>query len=274
MTAPAGTHRRSFADVSAVVAADPGRFEAEIDADWTIGGKPNGGYLLAVMARAAIGTVDHEHVSAASAHYLRSPDPGPVTIETTVLRAGRSASQVHTRMTQAGRSCVEALITLTTIAVDAAPYWSRDMPAPAAPPVSGSVRIGGVLPDGNPVAIMDQVEVILDADTAGFTIGAPSGRGELRGWLTLPGDEPFGPVSLLYALDALPPASFDIKYAGWVPTLELTAYVRAIPAVGPVSVLQRANLITDGRVDETCLVWDSQGQLVAHGSQLAGVRLS
>lgn len=256
-----------------MVGVDLGRFDAEIDPEWTVGGKANGGYLLAIMARAAITTTDHKDVSAASAHYLRSPEPGPVVIETDVLRSGRSISQVRARMSQGGRGCVEALLTVADIALDAEPYWTRESVGLSAAPAGGSVRIGGVLPDGNRVAIMDQVEVTLEAASAGFTTGRPSGRGELQGWLSLPGGEAFTPIALLYALDALPPATFDIKYAGWVPTLELTAYVRAVPAAGPLRVLQRANLVTDGRVDETCLLWDSRGRLVAQGSQLAGVRL-
>jgi hypothetical protein len=38
-------------------------------------------------------------------------------------------------------------------------------------------------------------------------------------------------------------------------------------------VLQKANLVDAQRVDESCWVWDSAGRLVAHGSQLAGIRL-
>ena len=79
---------------------------------------------------------------------------------------------------------------------------------------------------------MEQIEVRLEPATAGFTRGEPSGRGELRGWLSLPGGEPFDSTSLVFALDAFPPATFDIEFSGWVPTLELTAYVRARPAPG------------------------------------------
>ena len=39
-----------------------------------------------------------------------------------------------------------------------------------------------------------------------------------------------------FAVDAFPPATFDVEFAGWVPTLELTAYVRALPAAGPVQI--------------------------------------
>ena len=74
-------------------------------------------------------------------------------------------------------------------------------------------------------------------------------------------------------MDAFPPATFEIEPTGWVPTLELTAYVRALPAPGPVRILQKAQLIEGQRVDETCLVWDSRGRLVAQATQLAGIRL-
>jgi hypothetical protein len=82
----------------------------------------------------------------------------------------------------------------------------------------------------------------------------------------------FDPTALLYAVDGLPPATFDVEYSGWVPTIELTAYVRARPVPGPVRMVQRAKLVDAGRVDEVCLVWDSSGRLVAQGRQLAGVR--
>jgi hypothetical protein len=39
-----------------------------------------------------------------------------------------------------------------------------------------------------------------------------------------------------------------------------------------VQVEQRAQLVAEDRVDETCVVWDSAGHLVAQATQLAGVR--
>jgi hypothetical protein len=120
---------------------------------------------------------------------------------------------------------------------------------------------------------MDQVAISIEPSTLGFLKESPAGRGELRGFLELPDSEPFDPISLLFAVDAFPPATFDIELAGWVPTLELTAYVRALPAPGPVRILQRAQLIDGRRVDEACFVWDSTDRLVAQATQLAGIRL-
>ena len=66
---PSETGQRSFPEVTRVVARAPGHFEAEVDSEWTIGGKPNGGYLLAMVGRTAVAVGGHRHVIAASAHY-------------------------------------------------------------------------------------------------------------------------------------------------------------------------------------------------------------
>ncbi len=269
----------SFATVTVVRAgAAEGRFAGDVHPEWTIGGKPNGGYLLALIARAGVATAGHAHVVAASAHYLRAPDPGPVELETEVLRRGRSADQLRVRMLQETRPCVEALLTVATLDPAERPYWSdgvlsSGLSPQGRPSAADGVRVPGANPAGLRVAIMDQVDLRLDEAAAGFASGRPSGRGELSGWLALPGGEPFDPVSLLYAVDAFPPATFDVELTGWVPTLELTAYVRALPAPGPVRIVQKANLIDARRVDEQCWVWDSRGRLVAQATQLAGIRL-
>ena len=263
----------SFSAVTALTPDSAGRLSGEVHPGWTIGGKPNGGYLLAMLGRAATIVGPHEHVIAASAHYLRSPEPGPVAVEADVLRAGRTASQVRVRMSQADQVCIEALVTTSVLDSDSKPYWSDGAPEPGTATFDESIRVPPMTPAKMPVAIMDQVDVRIEPDSFGFGRGRPSGRGELRGWLALPHDETFDTTSLIYAVDAFPPATLDVEISGWVPTLELTAYVRALPAPGPVRVLHKAHLIDAQRVDEMCWVWDQTGRLVAHGTQLAGIRL-
>lgn len=267
----------TFATVSAIVAAEGnGRFVAQIHGDWTVAGKPNGGYLLALLGRAAVTVGAHPHVLAASAHYLQAPEPGPAEIEAEVLRSGRSASQLRVRLRQGGRDCVEALL-MTGVLADsdgsADPYWAGGLVRPEIAPRDVCMRVPGVAPTGIPVPIMNQVDLRLDPAVCGFAEGRPSGRGELVGWLALGADEAFDPVSLLYAADALPPATFEIQPTGWVPTLELTVYIRALPTPGPVQVLQRAHVVEGQRVDEATFIWDGTGRLVAQATQLAAIRL-
>jgi hypothetical protein len=260
----------SFSQVTAVHRTDERTFEADVDAGWTIGGKPNGGYLVAIMARAAAEVSTHEQVIAASSHFLASPEPGPVEVDVETLREGRSTGQSRVRLRRGDRTFVESLMTIGPLDPDAEDRWAGGVPEPGTTSYDEAVRLA---PAGFPVALMEQVDIRLDPDSRGFTRGEPSGRGELRGWLGLPGEETVDPVAVHFALDAFPPATFDVEMSGWVPTLELTTYLLGVPAPGPLRVLQKARLVRGGRLDETCLVWDSAGRLVGSATQLAMIRI-
>lgn len=263
----------SFETAAAVTRAEGGGFTAEVSPRWTIAGKPNGGYLLAILGRACVAVSPHPHVIAASAHYLRSPDPGPVAVEVETLRAGRTASQLRASLRQDGARCVEALVTTSTLQPEAEAHWSAGLPVVDVAAPEACVRLPELSPSGFAVPIMGEVDLRIDPATLGFASARPSGRGELYGWLDVHPDDPADTSALLFAVDAFPPATFDIELSGWVPTLELTAYVRSLPVPGPLLVLQRAQAIAAQRVDEQCTVWDSSGRLVAQATQLAGIRL-
>jgi hypothetical protein len=95
----------------------------------------------------------------------------------------------------------------TSLEADSRPYWEAGLPEASLLAWNEHERLIPILPTGQRVAIMEQVEVRLESATRGFLEGQPSGRGELRGWLALPDDEVFDPVSLLFAVDAFPPGS-------------------------------------------------------------------
>jgi hypothetical protein len=260
-----------FSQASSVRARAAGIFAAEVSGEWTIGGRPSGGYLLALLGRTASSLTDSRPVIAASAHYLRSPDPGPVEIAGDLLRSGRSISQVRARLSQGGRPCVEGLVSTGELDPATVPRWDGGVPDIRHTPFDGCIRLPPVTPDGIPVAVLHQVDLRVDPESSGIMTGRPSGQGQLRGWLKLLGEESFDPISLLYAIDAFPPATFDTDFGCWMSTVEMTAYVRAIPAPGPVRILSRVRLIDPQWVDQTCDVWDGTGRLVAQATQLAKV---
>jgi hypothetical protein len=255
------------------VDGSPGRYAADLDPRWRIGTKPNGGYLLALLARAAADEAgpDDPHPVAVSAHYLSAPDAGPAEVEVTVLRRGRSAVQLRAGLLVGGSRCAEALATCGRLPAGGEPYWSG-VPAPDLPAEQDCMPVP---PDDPrfPVPLFAEVALRLDPASAGFALGRPAGAGEIRGWARI-SPRPPDPYALLVAVDCLPPATFDLGLVGsWVPTLELTAHLRALPAPGPLRVRQRARLVAHDRVDEECDVWDSTGALVASARQLAAVRL-
>ena len=57
-------------------ATGSGRGLAEVDPGWTVAGRPNGGYLLALVTRAALEAVGQPDPLAVSAHFLAPADLG------------------------------------------------------------------------------------------------------------------------------------------------------------------------------------------------------
>jgi hypothetical protein len=248
-------------------------FEVDLDPQWSIGGKLNGGYLLAVLGRAATaaaGSADHPHPVAASAHFLRAPSPGRAEVTATVLRSGRTVAQVRAELLSEDQTCVAALVTVGALDGD---VWWDGVPAVDLPPMDACPRLP-VQGPGFEVPLMDAVAEHLDPAVMGWAVGRPSGHGELRGWVTFDDGREPDPLALLMLVDALPPATFDLGTTGWVPTLELTCHVRGVPAPGPLAIRQCVRHVAGGRVDEECDVWDSTGRLVATGHQLAGLRVA
>jgi hypothetical protein len=107
---------------------------------------------------------------------------------------------------------------------------------------------------------------------AGGATGARTPVAELRGWLRFADGREPDALSLLYFVDAIPPATLRIGSSGWVPTLSMSVYARAQPAAGWLGLRFTAHLVESGMVDEACTLWDSRGQVVAQATQLARLR--
>ncbi|MEO6628679.1 MAG: acyl-CoA thioesterase domain-containing protein, partial [Aquihabitans sp.] len=147
-----GDHSVVAYEFDVATAARPRRndlhYDIDIDPGWTVGFKPNGGYLLATAARAAglaLGTAGSEHRDplAATAHFIRAPEPGPAEARVEVLRAGRSASQARTTIWQDQRACVDATFTMATLPVDPVPPWWSDRCPFDLPAIEDCQRIPG-----------------------------------------------------------------------------------------------------------------------------------
>ncbi|GAA1421181.1 hypothetical protein GCM10009601_20830 [Streptomyces thermospinosisporus] len=131
----------------------------------------------------------------------------------------------------------------------------------------------GPAPVDGSSAIADRLMLKLDPSTLGWALGKPSGKGEMRAWFGLADGRDHDPLSLLLAVDALPPTAFELGLSGWVPTVELTVHVRCRPAPGPVRVSITTRNLAGGFLEEDAEVWDSNDRLVAQSRQLARVRL-
>ncbi len=251
-------------------------YDGYLDADWSIGAGINGGLLLAVAANALRQTFadeGHPDPITISAYYLSAATGGPATCTTEVVRRGRSMSTGTVSLTQdVDGETVERVRALATYG-DLAELPDEVRTAaeePDLPPVERCV--GSDLAPRDFVErapLLDRFDLRLDPDTVGWAVGRPSGRGMIRGWLRMSDGREPDALSLLLALDALPPVTFDFGLPGWAPTLELTAHVRGNPAPGWLKVTHATRNFAGGLLEEDAEVWDSSGRLVAQSRQLA-----
>jgi hypothetical protein len=254
-------------------------FDVSIHPLWTVGDKPNGGYLLALLGRAAAEGLRHDGQPAgdplsATVTYLAAPELSEAEIHTSTLRRGRTASHVRAVLVQAGRALVDAVFVVGPVPSDVVPRYNDILPLDIPGPEL-CVRVPSTTPDGLVVNVMQTTDLRLDPATVPFAPQPPDAgplKAELRGWVRFADDAVADARSLLYFVDAIPPATLLIGSSGWVPTLSMSVYVRAQPAAGWLGIRFTAHLVAAGMVDEACTLWDSTGQVVAQATQLARLR--
>jgi acyl-CoA thioesterase len=113
--------------------------------------------------------------------------------------------------------------------------------------------------------------VLLHPDT-GWVNGMRADDPETRAWIRFSDQRPVDASALLFFSDALPPSVFEVlPDRSWVPTIELTVQVRALPAPGWLRAVTRTRHLIDGRFEEDGELWDATGRLVALSRQLGMV---
>ena len=259
-----------FDEDTALAPAGAGAYTAQISPRWNVGDKPNGGYLLALALRAATAELPLPHPFTSTSHYLRAARPGPALLDVEVVRTGRSHATAEVHLIQDDTEIVRVLTTFGDLAALTGPTHVAESP-PKMPPVDECLQGRGQNPGGMTVAIAERFETAVDPATLGWLRGKPTGTASVAAWMRLvDGREP-DPLLLSLIVDALPPPVFDLDLgtAGWVPTIELTAHVRALPAPGWLQVVASTRFVQGGSLEEDAEVWDSQGTLVAQSRQLA-----
>ena len=260
--------------------ADPSVVSGVIDDAWRVGNGVNGGMLVAMAAAALRRVLDedgrHPDPLAVSAHFLSPLADGAVCVSTEVLRAGRAMStgQFALRQTdQAGRSVdrVRGLATFGGLGERTHPVL-RTEPAPRMPPVGECLDSPERSSYPIDSRLLDRVDLRLDPACAGWLRGEPSHQGAIRGWLRLADGREPDVLSLLWALDAFPPVTFDLGLIGWTPTLEFTGHIRGHPAPGWLQVVTTTADVAGGLMEEDARIWDSTGRLVALSRQLCSWR--
>ncbi|HEX5307486.1 MAG TPA: thioesterase family protein [Solirubrobacteraceae bacterium] len=256
---------------TAVEALDGGRFTATVAGGWRAGRGPHGGYLAAMLLRALIEAVDDPGRTPRSLtiHYTRAPEPGPVQIEVTVERTGRSLSTLSARMTQHGKTTALALAAFSV------PWRSPgadELPMPELAPADAERRSTPGLFKGAPeftrhLVMQPRVGAIPFAGS-----GAPM---KVGGWTGLPERRPVDAPALALFCDAWFPPSFIALDAPAVsPTVDLTIHFRRSiedadvdPAALCLGIFQ-TRLLHDGLFEEDGVIWAADGSVLAQSRQL------
>lgn len=259
-----------FGAATAVTALGDGTYEGTIADGWDINGNANGGYLLAVVARAMTAAAGRPDPVTVTAHYLSPGKVGTVRVRPEVLKEGKRFATVRATMTSAtGTPVITALGSFSDLGGSSDSIELVDGAPPDLPPPEDCIP-RNTTSTGPAANFSSQLDMRLHPDDARWDRGEPSGQALVRGWFRLHDGEPMDTIALLCAVDAFPPTAFNTHLpVAWTPTVELTAHVRARPAPGWLRCTFTSRFVTGGFLEEDGEVWDGTGRLVAQSRQLA-----
>ena len=252
----------------------PGEFDGNLNEHWTIGPKVHGGVMVALCAKAARAVYSEQGAEqdviaqpmAVSANFLSAPDPGPVRLVTTLRKRGRRIGLVDVELISGERACVHAVVTLGDPEHNAEPLLSAN-------PVTALMSLeppADVLPigPGHPGAEINNLARGCDIRPALVESVASDEAPVFMIWVR----PKQGRVDELFALmcgDISLPVPYAVGRRGWAPTVQLTAYLRGLPAAGWLRVVCTTTQIGSHWFDEDHTVVDSTGRIVVQSRQLA-----
>lgn len=257
----------AFEQATAVEQIGEWQYRGAIAEGWDIAGNANGGYVMAVGARAMSAALGRPPLSV-TAHFL-SPGPvGEAIVDVTIIRDGRRMAVARATLSVDDRAIISLLGTFAPPVEhdETAPSYDSSAP-PELPPIDECVRRGPPVESGFGTKVSGRYH----PDDSGFVVGQKSGRPLARGWFEFADRGSIDEFGLLLVADAFAPVCFNVHDVpvSWAPTLEMTTHIRARPADGPVRVRFESRHLRDGYFEEDGEIWDSTGLLVAQSRQIA-----
>ena len=269
----------AFDEDSRVVAAElPGEFAAELTSRWNgTAGAVNGGYMLAICARALALGIPFPDPVVVSGFFLRPGTAGPAAVSTSVIRSGRSTAFGEAALTQDGKDVVRVTAAFARL--------GNAGPGAGAGADAGTGQDGLVFLDGTPPALPPPAECVgvpvgsfgvasiaeriefRSAELPGWFLGRPSGRPASEFWMRFADGREADLLSLPLLVDSTAPSVLELG-AGST-TIQLTVHLRAQPAPGWLACRATTRFVSNGYHEEDFEVWDSAGTLVAQSRQLA-----
>jgi hypothetical protein len=259
----------AFDQDTALTPLDDGRFAAKISAGWSINQIPNGGYLMALLARAMGQCSDKQATPIITANFIARCRPGEAEIRVTSMPASTHFSRLQAHLYQYGEEKIRALGTFagSSDTCNIERYESG-------PPQIAARESCFEIPEMPGYTLFRPMEVRIDPACAGWMTGAGlAERSEHRGWIRFKQPRRFDSPALLLAADAFPPPVLASQgMVAWVPTIEFSVSIRRNPQDEWLRGLFRTRFVSCGLLEEDGELWDAGDRLVAVSRQIAQFR--
>ena len=224
---------------------------------------PNGGYLSAVLLRAAVEATGGLTPRALHVHFLSALPVGPASVATTILRAGRSLTTVDVTLTAGERTIVGR----ASLGPSREGVVFSDVSAPVAPPPEGLAV--EEWPEDDEFSCHRRYDMRF---VAGGAHRYDHEEAEALGWLRTEDAAPVDHVVLTALADSWPPPIARRQWSGMgAPTMDLAIHFRD-PLHQPIDdfvlLHSRTRVANDGFADLDTDVWTRDGRLLATARQL------
>jgi acyl-CoA thioesterase len=255
----------TFDNDIAVTLQDDGRYAGNISSNWSINEVPNGGYLMALVAKAMLQAGQIAATPIVTANFLRRCAPGAAAIAVERMSQSRQFERFEARLQQDGEEKIRAFGTFADEKNECI-LESYQAPPPDMADLSQSVPI----PELPGFTIYRHLDIRLDPSCTGWFEGRLSDQSEIRGWIRFRDSRHFDVPSILLAADAFPPAVLSSQgMVAWVPTLEYSVSFRNMPVTDWLKCVFNTRYITCGLLEEDGEIWDADDNLVAISRQTA-----
>ena len=256
----------AFDEDSRVEPGAAGEYTAALTSRWDgTGGAVNGGYLLAVCARALASGLPFPDPVVISGFYLRPGTAGPATVQTSLVRSGRTMAFGEAVLRQGGKDVIRASAAFSRLGQDG-PVFLGGAP-PDLPPPQDCPRLPASGP-GLP-RIAERIE-FRRVELPGWFRGEPTGQPSAEFWLRFADGRDADLLSVPLLVDSAAPPVLELGASST--TIQLTVHLRAKPAPGWLACRATTRFVSGGYHEEDFEIWDTTGTLVAQSRQLALLR--
>lgn len=247
---------------------EPLSFCGHITNNWSVNGIPDGGYLMAIFAKAMMQHSKMKSTPIITANFLNRCEPGDAKILIEQMSTSRQFNRFQGSLRQKGKERIRAFGTFS----DENKECLLESYEASCPEIAKLEKCLPV-PEIPNYTLFSQLDIRLDPVCTGWLSGKLSAKSEIKGYIKFKNRRPFDVPSILLIADSFPPAVLSSQgMVAWVPTIESSVNIRKIPTTAWLKGSFRTRFITCGLLEEDGEIWDQEDELIAISRQIAQYR--